>query len=270
MSDADLDSNLEAQIEAANGYETLMVPALFGQWPPMVADAAGIQGGDRVLDIACGTGVLSRELESRTGPTGFVAGLDPNAGMLRVAHRLAPTIEWRQGSAESLPFPDECFDAVVSQFGLMFFNDRRAALREALRVLVPDGCMAMAVWDSLETMPAYAAEVALLERAAGRAAADALRAPFALGDRRELTALFTDAGVESVDVATHQGTARFPSVQAMVEADLRGWLPLMNVFLPEESIAEILQEAERVLEAYVMPDGSVSFSLSAHIATGFH
>jgi SAM-dependent methyltransferase len=263
------DANLDAQIEAANGYETLMVPALFGQWPPVVADAAGIEWGDRVLDIACGTGVLTREVESRTGPTGFVAGLDPNAGMLRVARRLAPMVEWRQGVAESLPFPDQCFDTVVSQFGLMFFNDRRAALREALRVLVPDGCLAVAVWDSLEQIPAYAAEVALLERVAGTAAADALRAPFVLGNRSELTALFSDAGVESVDVATHQGMARFPSIRAMVEADLRGWLPLMNVVLPEKMIAEILEEAERVLGSYVMPDGSVSFEMSAHIVTGF-
>lgn len=70
--------------------------------------------------------------------------------MLAVARQLEPAVDWREGFAESLPFPDESFDAVVSQFGLMFFTDRRQALREMLRVLVPGGRLAVAVWDSLE------------------------------------------------------------------------------------------------------------------------
>src|SRR5512134_552654 len=151
----------QAQIDAAQAYEALMVPALFGQWAAKVADAAQIRPGQRVLDVACGTGVLAREAAARTGPTGFVAGLDPSPGMLEVAAHLAPAVDWRQGVAESLPFPDHSFDAVVCQFGLMFFRDRREALRQAVRVLTPDGCLAVAVWDSLDNIPAYAAEVAL-------------------------------------------------------------------------------------------------------------
>lgn len=72
-------------IDAANAYEALFVPALFRQWAPVVADAAKIGSGDRVLDIACGTGVLAREAATRTGQSGRVAALDPNAGMLTVA-----------------------------------------------------------------------------------------------------------------------------------------------------------------------------------------
>jgi ubiquinone/menaquinone biosynthesis C-methylase UbiE len=100
--------------------------------------------------------------------------------MLEVAKQLAPRVEWRQGVAESLPFADQAFDAVVSQFGLMFFVDRREALRQVLRVLRPGGRLAIAVWDSLDSIPAYADEVALLERLAGTPAAKALRAPFLL------------------------------------------------------------------------------------------
>jgi ubiquinone/menaquinone biosynthesis C-methylase UbiE len=91
---------LQAQIDAAKAYETLMVPALFGQWASKVADAARIQPGERVLDIACGTGILAREAASRVGASGFVAGLDPSAGMLEVAKQLAPSVEWREGVAE--------------------------------------------------------------------------------------------------------------------------------------------------------------------------
>jgi SAM-dependent methyltransferase len=259
---------LQEQIAAASAYETLMVPALFGQWAETIAGAARIQPGQRVLDLGCGTGVLGREAVSRTGASGLVAGLDPNPGMLEVARRLAPGVEWRQGLAEALPFPDRSFDAVASQFSLMFFANRREALREALRVLVPAGRLAVLVWDALDRIPAYAAEAALLERVAGRHAAEALHAPFVLGDRDDLAALFADAGVASVDVVTERGVARFPGVRVMVEADLRGWLPVMGVVLGEAQIARILEEAEHVLGPYVTTDGTVAFDLSAHIVTG--
>ncbi|NGZ09057.1 MAG: methyltransferase domain-containing protein [Nitrospira sp. LK70] len=259
--------SLQAPIEAANAYEALFVPALFGQWAPKVADAAHIQPGQRVLDVACGTGVLAREAASRTGPTGHVVGIDSNPGMVAVARRLASTIEWRDGMAESLPFPDRSFDSVVSQFGLMFFTDRRQALREMLRVLTPGGRLAVAIWDLLDNIPAYASEAALLEQTAGLQAADALRAPFVLGNRKDLVKLFSEAGIASAQIATHLGTAQFPSIQTMVEADLRGWLPVMGVLLTEDQIVRILEAAEQALSPYVTADGRVAFPLSAHLVT---
>jgi hypothetical protein len=128
--------------------------------------------------------------------------------------------------------------------------------------------VAFTVWDSLESMPAYADEVALLERLAGVPAADALRAPFVLGDQGDLEVLFAGAGFEAVEVATREGTARFPSVRVMVEADLRGWLPVMGVVLTEEQIAGILQAAEQTLKQYVTGDGAAFFGTSAHVVTG--
>lgn len=258
----------EEEIVAAFAYENLHVPALFQQWAPRVVEAARIGPGCRVLDVACGTGVLAREAASRLRGEGFVTGLDASPGMLAVAERLSPEIEWRQGTAEALPFDAESFDVVVSQFGLMFFQDRAKAVREMVRVLVSGGRMAVAVWDSLERSEAYPIEVALLERLAGRRAADALRAPFVLGDRAALTSLFQDAGAASVEVSTHRGKARFPSIRTMVEADLRGWLPVMGVFLEEERIERILGEAEEALSQYVTAEGTVEFDSPAHVVTG--
>jgi SAM-dependent methyltransferase len=258
---------LQAQIDAANAYEALFVPALFGQWAPNVADAAQVQPGQRVLDVACGTGILAREIAPRIGSAGRVVGVDPSPGMVAVAKQLAPAIEWRQGVAESLPFPDQSFDAVVSQFGLMFFTDRRQALREMVRVLTPGGRLAVAVWDSLDNIPAYASEVALLERTAGRQGADALRAPFVLGNRNDLATLFSEAGVASADITTHRGTAQFPSIRTMVEADLRGWLPVMGVILSEDQIGRILQDAAHALSSFATADGRATFHLSAHLVT---
>lgn len=111
----------------------------------------------------------------------------------------------------SEPILQAQIDAVISQFGFMFFSDRREALRQALRVLAPGGCLTVAVWDALDKLSAYLAEVMLLERLAGRQAADALRAPFALGDRQALVAQFEEAGVAAVEATTDQGSARFPA-----------------------------------------------------------
>jgi ubiquinone/menaquinone biosynthesis C-methylase UbiE len=258
--------SLEAQVAGAKAYEALFVPALFGQWASRVVDAATLATGQSVLDVACGTGVLAREARLRTGPKGYVAGLDPSAGMLSVAKELSPSVDWRQGMAESMPFPDASFDAVVSQFGLMFM-DRDRAIHEMLRVLKPNGRLVVAVWDTVQNIPAYAAEIALLERLAGTRAADALRAPFVLGDRELLAGVFNDAGASSVTISTPKGVAQFPSIRAMVEADLRGWLPVMGVSLTEEEISRILIEAEDVLGSYVTDDGRVTFDAPAHLVT---
>ena len=135
-------------------------------------------------------------------------------------------------------------------------------------MLKPGGRLAVAVWDNLENSDAYAIEVELLERLAGDAAAAALRAPFVLGDTDALTALFEDSGVASVGVQTETGTAHFPSIRTMVEADLRGWLPVMGVFLEDSQIEDILDEAETALARYVTRDGDVVFAAPAHIVTG--
>lgn len=256
------------EIAAAAAYEQLHVPALFRQWALRMLDAADLQPGCRVLDVACGTGILAREARRRLGEGATVVGLDASPGMLTVAQQLDPTIQWQQGVAESLPHEDGSFDRVVSQFGLMFFVDRQQALREMLRVLTPEGVLAVAVWESLERSEAYPIVVTLLERLAGPEAADALRAPFVLGDRLQLAALFEEAGVSSITVTTHTGTARFPSIRTMVEADLRGWLPVMGVDLPEALIDEILREAEQSLAQYVRADGVVEFESPAHLVTG--
>lgn len=136
------------------------------------------------------------------------------------------------------------------------------------RVLKRGGRLAVAVWASLDSSPAYAAEVDLLEHMAGKAAADAVRAPFVLGDTNQLTQLVASAGIEKVAVATQRGVARFPSIRFMVEADLRGWLPLMGVVLTEDQINRILQEAEHVLRAHVTATGTVACEIAAHLVTG--
>lgn len=109
--------------------------------------------------------------------------------------------------------------------------------------------------------------MSLLDRTAGRPAGDALRAPFVLGDRNRLAALFAESGATAVEIKTLKGVARFPGIRSMVGADLRGWLPAMGVMLSEDDIEHILREAETTLRPYAGADGRVSFPLSAHLAT---
>lgn len=254
-------------IEGAKAYEALHVEALFKQWASPLLDAARVDAGGHILDVACGTGIVAREALRRVGPTGSVTGLDIDAGMLTVAASLEPTVEWRQGSATELPFADGAFDAVVSQFGLMFFPDKVGAIAEMIRCCKPDGRVVVTVWDSLERSSAFPISVDLLDRRAGADAADALRAPFVLGDTAQLQETFQRAGAATVTIETRAGVARFPSVRTMVEADLRGWLPVMGVILDEPLIDSILEEAEEVLQAYVTTDGAMEFDTSAHIIT---
>src|SRR5262245_44130093 len=118
----------QSHIDAGNAYENLFVSSLFREWAPRMMEAAHVQQGQRVLDVACGTGVVAREAVSKVSREGSVVGLDANPGMLAVADSITPSVEWQQGIAESLPFPDESFDVVVCQFALMFFIDKVQAL----------------------------------------------------------------------------------------------------------------------------------------------
>lgn len=263
-----MDDRLQEAVAGAEAYESLHVPALFQEWASRVLEAAGVGTGHRVVDVACGTGVLARTALDRVGRSGRVVGVDPNPGMLAVAGELNDQVDWRAGTAEALPCEDAAFDRVVSQFGMMFFSDRKGAVREFLRVLGPGGRFAIAVWDSLDNHPAYVVEVELLQRMAGREAADALRAPFVLGDLPALVRLVEEAAGTSVEASTIVGRAKFPSIRSMVEADLRGWLPVMGVDLEEELILGILAAAEKELAEFVRPDGRMEFASPAHIVAG--
>jgi ubiquinone/menaquinone biosynthesis C-methylase UbiE len=136
--------------DAAEVYERCFVPAIFGRWAPQIVDAASVASVDRVLDVGCGTGVLARAAADRVADESQVTGLDLNEGMLAVARRLRPQIDWRQGDATTLPLPDESYDVVMSQFSLMYFPDRHAAIREMVRVLRPGGRLVVAVWGPYE------------------------------------------------------------------------------------------------------------------------
>lgn len=250
----------------AEVYEELFVPALFQQWGGMVAGAAEVRPGQRVLDVACGTGVLACAAAALVGSAGAVTGLDASEEMLEVARRKSARVEWISGRAESLPFPDASFDRVVSQFGFMFFQDRPAALREMMRVLRPGGRLALAVCDALDHSPGYAVLAELLNRLFGHAVADAFRAPFALGDREALLTLCATAGIANAQIARVDGTVRFQSIASLVSTE-RACVWTLGGLLDDRQFERLLANAEESLRPFVTAQGSVAFVMPALLVT---
>jgi len=250
---------------AAEIYDEFFLPALFAAWAPRVVAAAALQPGQRVVDVACGTGVLAMEAALATSPGGQVVGVDLNAGMLAVARRKGSNIDWREAPAEALPFEAESFDAAVSQFGLMFFENKPAAIAQMWRVVRPGGRLAIAVWDSLDNTPGYSAITSLLARLFGDDVAALLKSPYSLGDPNTLRALLARAGVTDLEVQRMPGEACFPSIRAWMHSDIRGWT-LANE-LDDDQYERLVAEAEVELRRFVTEDGSVRFAHPALIAT---
>ena len=255
----------QVSTDAAEVYESCFVPAIFGAWAGPVADAAGIETGDRVLDVGCGTGVLAREAHRRVGQEGQVVGLDLNEGRLAVAARTEPKIAWRSGDAASLPFEDAGFDVVVSQFALMYFPDRVASLREMWRTLAPGGRLAVAAWASIDRARGYQILVEIAARQCGREAADVLAAPFVLGDQAGLAELVADSGISGADVALHEGWIRFPSVKEFIRIEVNG-SPLAGM-VSDDEMQTLAAESENALVEFVVPSGEIVMPMDAHIVT---
>ena len=213
---------------AADVYERELVPAVFAQWAPLLIDLACPDKGNRVLDLACGTGIVARMVATRVGRTGAVVGVDLNPGMLKVAAAALrqpqddATVEWREASADKLPFQNALFNVVYCQLGLQFFADRATALREVHRVLVAGGRVALMVWRGIHESPGFAALAEALERHVGQAAASIVRAPFGLSDADELTALVRNAGFQEVTVQQRTAMVQaFPQLKNSCRATLR-------------------------------------------------
>ena len=250
---------------AATVYDEFFVPALFQPWAPRVAAAARVAPGQRVLDVATGTGVLARTVRQLVGPNGSVAGVDINDAMLDVARHAAPENDWRTAAAEDLPFPAADFDAVVSQFGLMFFDDRAAALCEMRRVLRVDGRAAVAVWAAIDESPGYAALAEVLSDLFGPDAAESLRGPFAMGDSALIVELFDQAGFRGPAVSRERGTVTFPSMNAWMFTEIRGWT--LAGTIDDRGFDRLTAEADARLGQFRQADGRVQFPITALVAT---
>ena len=204
-------SAMQFKASAPENYERYFVPAVAAPIAEDLVEAASIQPGERVLDVACGTGVVTRLAAKRAGPEGKVAGLDVSPPMLAVARSLAPTgtsMDWYETSAEAIPLADGGFDVVLCQLGLQFISNKQQALEEMHRVLRPGGRI---VVNLPGPTPAFFADFAqALARHIDPSAARFIDVVFSLHDADTVRSLMSAAGFQSIKLAKDRKALQLP------------------------------------------------------------
>ncbi len=249
------------------------MPAITTKWAEDIVYRAQLRTGEEVLDLACGTGVVTRLVARKLTP-GHVTGLDLNAGMLAVA-RSVPTegapINWMEGSALDPPFPPDRFDVVLCQLGLQFFPDQPRALRETRRVLRERGRAALSVYSPIERTPGANAFVWALDEVLGPEASWIKRSEHSFASPAQLEKLLRDADFSVVDVETVEQTIVFPSVLDYVRFQLLAtpMTVLLNDKAEPERQAVISSIASKtaILSTPAMLDrGKFTFPQEAYVA----
>jgi ubiquinone/menaquinone biosynthesis C-methylase UbiE len=192
--------------DLAENYEELFVPKIGRPCATALVDALDIRSGERIVDVACGTGIVSRIAAERAGKSGTVTGVDVNAGMLNVARSRSDNITWHEASADSLPLDDASADVVACSLGLQFFPDRPAAVREMYRVLRDGGRAGVLVPGPTPAPLAHFAQA--LARNINPQLEGFVHAVFSLNDSDEIEQLFRDAGFADVAVNVAVSPAR--------------------------------------------------------------
>ena len=248
-------------------YERFMVPAIFGRWSAILLELVAPQAGERVLDLACGTGIVARQAASMVRPGGEVFGVDFNPGQIDIARSIDPSIEWREGDARSLPFTNETFDLVVCQQGFQFFPDRVQAVKEIHRVLKPGGRVGIAVWSSIDKLPGYLALVHALERRVGSSAAHLLDDLTALSDSKEIGHFFAEGGFPNADMVTLSNDVVFTSAEEFTRAIAVGSIMRRtDAQFSEETLGLMAADVAAEMAPYLGENG-LKFPMEAHLLT---
>lgn len=253
---------------AAENYQRYFVPTIGAPLAADLVDVAALRPGERVLDVACGTGVVARLAAERVGATGTVAGVDLNPGMLAVARSVTPrgmSIEWYQTSAEAMPLPDEAFDVVLCQLGLQFLPDKPAAMREMKRVLVPAGRLVINVVGPKPPVFTILAEA--LARHIKPETSGFVDLVFSLHDTGELQRLISDAGFHDVAIQYNTRTLRLPPPEEFL------WQIVQSTPLAD-AVAQVDEDRRAALERDVVAswqafveDGALTLQLGIAAAT---
>lgn len=259
----------QVTLEAALLYERIAVRYVLGPWAPSLVDAARLVAGERVVDVACGTGVVTRIAAQRVGPRGRVTGVDLNAGMISVARSLpvadgAP-IEWLEGSALALALPDASVDAVLCQQGLQFFPDKALALREMRRVVRGAGRLALSVWSAVG--PYHSAVGEALARFLDESTAASFCASRKAPGKDELERVVATAGWSEVKVSVSRLSIHVPGVERFVLEHLAGTPVAAALAAADaETRKNIGASVKRAMERFEAGDG-VTYPEEAHVVT---
>ena len=248
-------------------YEELMVPAFFAFYAEDLISRADLRDGHRLLDVACGTGIVPRAAAATGVDLGRLTGLDMTAAMLAVAARVAggTGAEWVEGDATAMPFDDNAFDVLTCQQGLQFFPDREAGAREFRRVLAPGGRALVACWTVLADQEAHHAYMKAISQLEPDLAGIG-GAPFAFGVEHALSATLEGAGFSSVEVVRVEHVARFTSASEFVRSFAEGSpLALALAGMPPERDAAMRAAALPALTRFE-DDAGLAAPMATHVA----
>jgi SAM-dependent methyltransferase len=252
------------------------IRTLFGPLTEALIEDAAISEGQTVLDVAGGAGEPSLAIAERVGPTGSVTCTDAVAEMVAAAkteaqRRGLTNITFRKCVADSLPFGDSEFDAVVSRLGIMFFPDPRSALNEMLRVTKPGGCLAFAVWHKNELNPFACIVTDIMSRHVELPPADP-DAPgaFRFAESGKLAGILRGAGAGNVRERVLQFQIEAPispgeywELRSETSDTLREKLAKLSA----EEVLRVRQEVQEAVRGYFQND-QMSFPAQAIVVTG--
>jgi ubiquinone/menaquinone biosynthesis C-methylase UbiE len=255
---------------AAENYQRHFVPAIAEPVSIPLLAAAALRPGERVLDVACGTGVIARHAAEQVGPAGTVTAIDLSPDMIEVARTVPapamPKVEWHVGDAASLPFPDGAYDVVLCQMGLMFMEDRAAAIREMQRMLATGGRVVVSTPGQIQ--PVFIAlERAIVEHI-NAGLGGFVRAVFSLHDPEAVAALLREAGLREVTATVSPVRLRLPSPAEFLWQYI-SVTPLAEVIAqaPEAAQQAMERQAVDAWQPYVV-DGALDGEQPMVVASG--
>lgn len=246
---------------APEAYEQYIGQVILSEWTRDLVEVAAVREGERVLDTACGTGMVVRHVARHVGTGGHVVGLDINASMLEMARALLPqlagaSVTWREGNVQALPFPPAAFDVVLCQQGLQFFPDKPGALREIHRVLMPGGRLILSVLRGFQHCPWQRTLAEALARHVSAEAAASMQEVCSLGEAEELRALLTGAGFRAIHIRIESKLIRYGSLEAFALGYLAASPMARTVAaLDEASRTAFLRDLRTALRGYIDDDG---------------
>jgi ubiquinone/menaquinone biosynthesis C-methylase UbiE len=251
-------------------YDRYMGPIFFEPYAEDLVGRLHTFSGMRVLELACGTGIVTRLLRDALPPDAKLLATDLNDAMINQARSKFERdggVEWRQADAMALPFAAQSFDAAICQFGVMFFPDKLAGFREAYRVLDAGGVFLFSVWDAIEKNQLSFVAAQAVGRFFSVDPPDFYRVPFGFHDRDQITAQLAAVGFSNVEITSVRKRGEAESANDAAIALVEGTPMIGQLLARSEVRASEVVNAVAIAIGERFGDKPVQSTLTALVCT---